>query len=245
MSNTPNPVNPAEAAGLGAIPTGGTTQPSYSTGVPFDYVSPTGRAPKEIRTKNSDGSVTVSYRLYDLNNDAGALLYQMSDSARKVLIESMHDKGLYGNGTPGNGLEDKDKSAFSNVLEFANYSGKPWAEAWADYYRMVPNSVGTRKAPSVRVTSADDLRTVFKKTASDLLGHELSDDENTKFAKLFQGMEVQASQRANVGGQYQDAPAAGTVAENQIQKQFGVEAQSFKAGGMAQIMDGMIKGLGA
>lgn len=246
MSNNPNPpVNPAEAAGLGGVPQGGALAPSFSTGVPFDYVPSSGLLPKEVRTRNADGTVTVSRRFYDLNNDAGALLYQMSESARKVLLASMHDKGLYGNGTPGNGLEDKDKSAFTTVLEFANFAGMPWAEAWAEYYKRVPNSVGVRKAPAVRVTSGADLEVVFKRTASELLGRELTPEDNARFAKLYQGMEVQAGQRASAGGVYQDAPTAGTVAENQIQKQFGAEAQSFKAGGMAQIMDEMIKGLGA
>lgn len=248
MSDTPTPpvtpYNPAEQT-QGPIPAGGTTARSFTTGVPADYTTTSGELPHTVYSRDATGKVVATKRYYDLNNDPGVLLYNMKPDARKVLQESLKRKGLYGNATPGNGLEPKDIAAFTPVLEYANMTGKPWAESWAEYYKNVPDSMSSKKAPSVRVTSADDLKVVFKKTASDLLGRELTDEDNARFARLYQGMEVQAGQRASVGGTYQDAPTAGTVAENQIQKQFGAQAQAYKAGNVASVMDQMIKQLGA
>jgi len=229
----PTPYNPAEQV-IGAIPAGGTTARSFTTGVPGDWETTSGELPHTVYSRDATGKVVATKRLYDLNNDPGVLLYQMTPDARKVLLESLKRKGLYGSSTPGNGFEEKDIRAFTPLLEYANMTGKPWAESWAEYYKSVPDSTSAKNGATRRVTNADDLKMVFKKSAADLLGHSLTPQDEARFARLYQQMEM--------GG---DAPTAGTVAENQIQQQFGAEAQSYRAGGLAEIMDSMIARLGS
>jgi hypothetical protein len=102
-----------------------------------------------------------------------------------------------------------------------------------------------KKAPSVRVTSPDDLKVVFRKASTDLLGYEIDDATAQKFAKTYQQMEIAEAQKQAAGGVFTSAASPSTVAEQQILKQFQPEAQSFAAGNLASIMDQSIKALGA
>ena len=120
-----------------------------------------------------------------------------------------------------------------------------WQKAYEDYVKNVPNSSGGKKAPSVRVTSPDDLNVVFRKTAQELLGYELPPEVSQKFGAAYNQLEIQEGQRQAAGGVYQAAAAPTTIAEQQILKQFKPEAQSFAAANYAQIMDESIKALGA
>jgi hypothetical protein len=101
------------------------------------------------------------------------------------------------------------------------------------------------KAPSIRVTSEDDLKVVFRKASTDLLGYEVDDATAKKFAETYRQLEIQEGQRQAAGGVFESAAAPSTVAEKQILKQFQPEAQSFAAANYAQIMDARIKELGA
>lgn len=237
MSDTPNPsptpYNPAEQT-QGAIPAGGTTARSFTTGVPADYTPTSGELPYTVYSRDATGKVVATKRYYDLNNDPGVLLYNMTPAARKVLQESLKRKGLYGDSTPGNGFEEKDIRAFTPVLEYSNMTGKPWAESWATYYKSVPDSMSSKNGTPRKVTNAEDLKVVFKKSAADLLGRSLTPQDEARFARLYQQMEA--------GG---DAPTAGVAAASQIQKRFGGQVQSYQAGGLAEIMDQMIARLGS
>jgi hypothetical protein len=233
------PVNPA-APMLGDIPsrTTASTSTSYA-GVPQDFVPQSGKQPKPV--KNSDG--TTSYTYYNPTLDANVILQSMNPELLNGVLKGLAKKNP--NYKPGNGRSDSDINAFSDVLLFANVAGLPWDQAYAQYLKTVPDSMSTKKAPSIRVTSPDDLRVVFKKTAQDLLGREISGMEADQFIKSYNQMEVATGMKQDAGGTYASEAAPGTVAETQIRSQFGEEAQAFKASGFASIMDNMIKQLGS
>lgn len=230
--------NPAEDV-LGAIPAGGTAQTGY-TGVPSTYVPPTGRGPKPIF--DTKGNL-VTYGYYDVNTDRNVILQQMNPKLRTQVLNGL---ALRVSGyKPGNGLEDKDKAVFGDLLVYANVAGKPWSEAYADFVKNVPIAQKVSKAPTIRVTSADDIKAVFRKTAQDLLGRDIGDTEAAKFADMYQKLQIGAAQRAQAGGVVVQEPDASVLAEKKIEKQFGAQTQAYRAMQFMEIMDGAIKKLGS
>lgn len=233
------PVNPA-APKLGAIPSGTSSSTSTSyAGVPQDFVPQSGKQPKAI--KNADG--TTSYTYYNPTLDANVILQSMSPELRNGILKELAKKDP--NYKPGNGRSDADINKFADVLLFGNVAGLPWDQAYQQYLKTVPDSMSTKKAPSIRITSPDDLRVVFRKTAEDLLGRQVSGMEADQFIKTYNQMEVATGMKQDAGGTYTAEASPGTIAEKRIKKQFGQEAQVFKASGFASIMDNMIKDLGA
>ena len=230
--------NPAEDV-LGAIPAGGTAQTGY-TGVPSTYVPPTGRGPKPIF--DTKGNL-VTYGYYDVNTDRNVILQQMNPKLRTQVLNGL---ALRVSGyKPGNGLEDKDKAVFGDLLVYANVAGKPWSEAYADFVKNVPVAQKVSKAPTIRVTSADDIKAVFRKTAQDLLGRDIGDTEAAKFADMYQKLQIGAAQRAQAGGVVVQEPDASVLAEKKIEKQFGAQTQAYRTMQFMEIMDGAIKKLGS
>ncbi len=235
MSTDPKPVNPAEGV-LGPVPGGGSSA-SFTTGLPADFVGPFPYLQKDSKT----GKITS--RFYDIRNDPRVLLNNLSEIDRNKILKGLATK--ISGYDPGTGFEDKDYSAFGDLLVYANLTGKPYFQAYNEFMQRVPNSSYAKKAPSVRVTSADDLKVVFRKASTDLLGYEVDDATAQSFAQSYRQMEIAEGQRQAAGGVYESTAAPSTVAEQQILKQFKPEAQSFAAGNYAQIMDARIKELGA
>ena len=240
--NTVTPkVNPDDPAGLGISLSGGGgngASTSYA-GVPQDFVPQSGKQPKAI--KNADG--TTSYTYYNPTLDANVILQSMNPKILNGILKELAKKNP--NYKPGNGRSDSDINAFSDVLLFANVAGLPWDQAYSRYLKTVPDSMSTKKAPSIRITSPDDLRVVFRKTAEDLLGRQVSGMAADQFVKTYNQMEVATGMKQDAGGTYTAEASPGTIAEKQIKGQFGQEAQAFKASGFASIMDNMIKQLGS
>lgn len=231
-------INPAQES-QGDIPLGGTVQTGY-TGVPSTYVPPTGRGPKPIF--DSKGNLKT-YGYYDVNTDRNVILQQMNPKLRTQVLNGL---ALRVSGyKPGNGLEDKDKAVFGDLLVYANVAGKPWSEAYADFVKNVPVAQKVSKAPTIRVTSADDIKAVFRKTAQDLLGRDIGDTEAAKFADMYQKLQIGAAQRAQAGGVVVQEPDASVLAEKKIEKQFGAQTQAYRAMQFMEIMDGAIKKLGS
>jgi hypothetical protein len=235
----PPPINPA-ASTLGVIPSSTATGTSTTyAGVPQDFVPQSGKQPKAI--KNPDG--TTSYTYYNPTLDANVILQSMDPKLSNSILKELAKKNP--NYKPGNGRSDSDISAFGDVLLFANVAGLPWDQAYAQYLKTVPNSMSTKKAPSIRVTSPDDLKAIFSKTGEELLGRKVDPAMADSFVKAYNQMEIASGMKQDAGGTYTAEAAPGTIAEKQIKDQFGQEAQAFKASGFASIMDNMIKQLGS
>ena len=234
------PANPAYAI-QGDVPTPGSSQGrslSYA-GVPQDFLPESKKLPKATQNPKTGA---ISYTYYDLNLDSNVIYQTMSPELRKKVFDGLARKD---GSSSSNRNSDKEKSLLSDLLLYANIAGLPWDKAYEDYMKNVPDSTGSKKAPSVRVTSKDDLDVVFRKTAQELLGYELPPEVAKRFGKAYNQLEISEGQQAAAGGVYQAAAAPGTVAEQQIRQQFGGEVTAVQAGDFAQIMSQRIKELGA
>ena len=243
MSNTPTPpiqppVTPAYVA-QNPLPSS-TPSVSFTTGLPADYVSPTGLLPyfqKDPKTGN------ITSRFYDIRNDPRVLLNNLNEVERKKILTGLATK--ISGYDPGTGFEDKDYTAFGDLLVYSNLTGKPYMQAYNEFMQRVPNSSYAKKAPSVRVTSADDVKTLVRRSSRELLGYEIDDMTAGRIAGGFRQMEIAEGQRQAAGGVYEAASDPNVFAEQKILQQFQPEAQSFAAGNLASIMDQSIKALGA
>ncbi len=234
------PANPAYAK-QGDVPSPGSSQgKSFSyAGIPQDFLPESGKLPKQIKNPTTGA---ISYTYYDLNLDSNVIYQAMSPELRKKVFDGLARKD---GSSSSNRNSDKEKSLLSDLLLYANIAGLPWQTAYEDYMKKLPDSTGSKKAPSVRVTSTDDLDVVFRKTAQELLGYELPPEVAQRFGKAYNQLEIAEGRQAAAGGVYQAAAAPGTVAEQQIRKQFGAEVTAVQAGDFAQIMSQRIKELGA
>jgi len=221
------------------VPAGGATSASYYTGVPEGYIPPTGSKPK--KTVDTKGNVFEVF--YSPTLDANVILNSLDPKSRKTYLDGLATK--ISGYDPGTGYEDKDKKAFADLLEYANVTGLPYAEAYRDFMQRVPNSSYAKKAPSIRVASLDDVKTVVRRSSRELLGYEIDDMTAGNIAGGFRKMEIAEGQRQAAGGVYEAASDPSVFAEQQILKRFGPEAKSFAAGNLAEIMDQSIKALGA
>lgn len=198
---------------------------------------------------DENGIVTRSQ--YDLNalTDANTILLELikDPTQYKYYTNLLQTRGYYGNSKPStNRVDSVDRSAMAEFLNnVANANGVTYKTAF-QILEGTPQVKGAgSKAPSVRVTSPDDLKVVFRKASTDLLGYEVDDATAQKFAKTYQQMEIAEAQKQAAGGVFTSAAQPSTVAEQQILQQFRPEAQSFAAGNLAAIMDARIKALGA
>jgi len=221
--------------------------------------------PKDFETASGGGGTRQTYRgplLVDENGIVKRQQYDLSPltDANTILLELIRDpnqykyytnllqtRGYYGNSKPStNRVDSVDRSAMAEFLNnVANANGVTYKTAFQILEGTPQVQSSGKKAPSVRVTSPDDLKVVFRKASTDLLGYEIDDATAKKFAETYRQLEIQEGQRQAAGGVFESAAAPSTVAEKQILKQFQPEAQSFATGNLASIMDARIKALGA
>jgi len=220
--------------------------------------------PKDFETASGGGGTRQTYRgplLVDENGIVKRQQYDLSPltDANTILLELIRDpnqykyytnllqtRGYYGNSKPStNRVDSVDRSAMAEFLNnVANANGVTYKLAFQILEGTPQVQSSGKKAPSIRVTSEDDLKVVFRKASTDLLGYEVDDATAKKFAKTYRQMEIAEGQKQAAGGVFESAAAPSTIAEQQILQQFKPEAQSFAAGNYAQIMDESIKRLG-
>ena len=188
---------------------------------------------------------------YDLNplTDSNTILLELikNPTQYKYYTNLLQTRGYYGNSKPStNRVDSPDRSAMAEFLNnVANANGVTYKVAFQILEGTPQLQSSGKKAPSVRVSSPDDLKVVFRKASTDLLGYEIDDAMAQKFVKTYQQMEIAEAQKQAAGGVFTSAASQSTVAEQQILREFQPEAQSFAAGNLASIMDQSIKALGA
>lgn len=240
MSNTPTPDPVTTPSSVDdwkkKVPAGGVSV-SFTTGLPADFVGPLPYLQKDPKT----GKITS--RFYDIRNDPRVLLNNLDEKERNKILKGLATK--ISGYEPGTGFEDKDYAAFGDLLVYANLTGKPYFQAYNEFMQRVPNSSYVKKAPSIRVTSTDDVKTLVRRSSKELLGYEIDDVTANRIAGGFRQMEIAEGQRQAAGGVYEAATDPSVFAEQKILQQFKPEAQSFATGNLAAIMDARIKALGA
>ena len=171
-------------------------------------------------------------------NEAYAQLAQFKTAAdRKNFLNRLYQVGLYQGSKPSpSGFNSKDLSVMQDALDWANWRGYTIDVAAT----MMATELGTvaNAGNRVRTTAKEDLRSVFKQTASSILGRTLSDSEVEKFVKSYNQKEVADA----MGGAA--APTAATAAEQAVTAAAPDEAAAMGASTLMDLFDQKIKGLG-
>jgi ribosomal protein L12E/L44/L45/RPP1/RPP2 len=171
-------------------------------------------------------------------NEAYAQLAEFKSVAeRKNFLNRLYQVGLYQGSKPSQtGFASKDIAAMQDALDWANWRGYTIDVAAT----MMATELGTvtNAGNRIRTTSKEDLRSVFKQTASSILGRTLSDSEVEKFVKSYNQKEVSEA----MGGA--SAPTAATAAEQAVTAAAPDEAAAMGASTLMDLFDQKIKGLG-
>lgn len=171
---------------------------------------------------------TAAQLLHDFTQMRGVQLAQLQDQ--------MYRAGFYGSDKPNYGTFDisKDLTAFKTMLIGHIASGQQ-----APLTTYLSNAVtdwqhsGAGRAPAViRLEDPAALRVTLQKTAQDLYGQYLSDDQVQNFITSFQGLQTAQQQQAyNAGGfnpeTGQSSGAAGTTATSVFTPNAPAEAEEF------------------
>jgi hypothetical protein len=174
---------------------------------------------------------------YDPDSEAVSELSRLSTTDRTDLQNKLASLGLYGkNGraSGGTGFDSTDLSVMREFLNYANSKGLTIDAALPTLLSEVKPVVGTGRV--IRTTAKQDIRSVLQKTTQEILGRSLSPNEIEKFVKTYERMEITEA----MGGVR--APRLDVAAEQQVQQQFGPEAQAVGALGLFDILDKKIKG---
>jgi len=170
-------------------------------------------------------------------DEAESELARMTKADRDLFQNALASRGLYGkNGRPlgGTGRSTEDISVTKEFIRYANGEGLTIEAALDKFLAETKPYVAARKV--IRTTAKQDIRSVFQDTTQKILGRNVSAAEIEKFVKAFEGMEI----KEGMGGVR--APNIGVAAEQQVQQQFGPEAQAVGALGLFDILDRKIKG---
>lgn len=175
---------------------------------------------------------------YDEDNEAISELSRMTTAQRIDFQNKLSARGLYGkNGRPlgGTGFDSTDISVMKEFLRYANFQGRTVEAALPQFLAETQPTVGMGKV--IRTTAKQDIRSVFQDTTQKILGRNVSAAEIEKFVRAYERMEISEA----TGGV--KAPRLDVAAEQQVQKQFGPEAEAVGALGLFDILDKKIKGL--
>ena len=182
-------------------------------------------------------SNTIERDLYDADKEAVSELSRLTTAQRIDFQNKLSARGLYGkNGKApgGTGFDSTDISVMREFLDYANSKGRTIEAVLPQFLAENQPSVGMGKV--IRTTAKQDIRSVFQDTTQKILGRNVSAAEIEKFVKAFEGMEI----KEGMGGVR--APNIGVAAEQQVQQQFGPEAQAVGALSLFDILDRKIKG---
>jgi len=175
---------------------------------------------------------------YDPDKEAVSELSRMTTAQRIDFQNKLSARGLYGkNGRPqgGTGFDSTDISVMREFLNYANSQGRTIEAVLPQFLAEIQPSVGMGKV--IRTTAKQDIRSVFQDTTQKILGRNVSAAEIEKFVRAYERMEISEA----TGGVR--APNLGVAAEQQVQQQFGPEAEAVGALGLFDILDKKIKGL--
>jgi hypothetical protein len=184
---------------------------------------------------NKSGAITRGQ--YDPDKEAVSELSRLSTTDRTDLQNKLASLGLYGkNGraSGGTGFDSTDLSVMREFLNYANSKGLTVDAALPTLLSEVKPVVGTGRV--IRTTAKQNIRSVLQETTQKILGRSLSPNEIEKFVKTYERMEITEA----MGGVR--APNLAVAAEEQVQQQFGPEAQAVGALGLFDILDRKIKG---
>lgn len=183
------------------------------------------------------GDVLSNRGQYDIQLEARGIYASMTPAERAEAMDTLKRKGFYGSSDPG--VYSNDISAFQRWLDYSNTMYMTANRSLTEMRRTMPDaSGGGGYAPRFRVSSADDLKVVFKEVAKSTIGRAFNDDEAAQAVQAYQQLQVQ-QQRAMMGaGVIEEAPSADVFAQQYAQQIAPTEANAYKfLGVMNRIFD--------
>jgi hypothetical protein len=168
-----------------------------------------------------------SFKPY-VNGDEWQPAFRIPPEERDRLKARMNAAGLYGTaGYQSGSWTREDANAYQQVLEASNALGIADANVVidniAEEVRRGPRAQGPRAPLVSRISNPDDIRAVIRKSAYDLTGSRLSDEEEARLISMYQGTQGAADQAAygaagGAGGTVTEAASPQNFAAAQIER---------------------------
>lgn len=254
----------------GPMPTLTAPASAKTTGLPEGYVGPprvVGVKPPRIAGRgrsiiaelvSSDGddvvspseitsSVTgASREVYDITKETNTILSVMNPVKRTQILMGLKGKGIgySSRQNVGNGFSDADRGAFRELLLQSNVYMRPWDETWSLLMSNTSDQIGSGSAKPIQVSAAQDLYNVVQSTAQTVLGRNISDEEAANISKIIQQAQVssQKGQAGMVAGTVEQMAAPSTLAQQQIEQQYGAESSELQYMNYAGLLNRAVSG---
>lgn len=165
---------------------------------------------------------------YNLESDPRMLYGSRGPAGRELLLRQLVAAGFLDEDYIGD--YRYEINALEEAMDFANSTGLELSNALSQ--RIAGGGGRKRKIPAgpVRVyqrTSSEDLISLVKTMAQDVIGRELTNEEAAGFVPAYQQQEVAFQSAAYGGGVVTEPPSPQTAAMNYIKNQFGREESAY------------------
>lgn len=201
----------------------------------------------EVKTKkliNAKGDIARDQYNPD---EARPELQKMRPADRIAFLNELYKRDMFptSSGPSATGLDNNSINAMETFLNLANGTGftmdvaKPMIFATYDPVQGLPGTgVAARK---YSVTAPDDIRAVADKVAEEIIGRRLTAGQAESIIKQVQAAERKAG--LQTGTEQVQAAAPQTIAQQQIEQQFGAEAQSMRMGEAIKIHENLMRSM--
>lgn len=150
------------------------------------------------------------------------------------LQRAMNQIGLLSDNYSIGMVDQPTRSAFTNLLETANFSGEDYEQT---ILRMA--AVGGSRRGSLtqyRVSNPDDVKSVINKVAEQTIGRKLQEGDLDRMARLF--MEEERRSATSGSAEVVSAPNVQTFAEQQLEATMPEETQARQFGSYMEAIKG-------
>jgi len=194
-----------------------------------------------------DKNGELSREQYNPSKDAEVELAQMKQIDRMALLNSLYTRGFFPNKT-GPSVTGRDSGsvyAMEQFLAAVNPTGYTWDVAKPivfSQFGAIQGAPGTGGAANkYTVSSDDDIINIANKVAEQTIGRRLSSTEVNKIVNKVQARERTAGQSRAT--ETEQAASPQTIAQNQIEQQYGQEASMMRFGQLGASLDALLKGV--
>lgn len=213
----------------------------------FDFISKYTTSAQVSSNKLIDKNGYLSRDQYNPSKDAEVELAQMSDSDRKELLNGLYQREFFPGKTQPSvtGRDSASVAAMEQFLMAVNATGYTWDVAkpivFSQYQATqgLPGSGGS--APKYSISSEDDIINIANKVAEQTIGRRLSSTEVGKIVGKVHARERSAGQ--SQANETEQAPSPQTIAQNQVEQQYGQEAAMMRFGQLGASLDALLKGM--
>ena len=195
-----------------------------------------------------DKNGELSREQYNPSRDAEVELAQMSQPNRIELLNALYQRGFFPSktGPSVTGRDNNSVYAMEQFLAAVNPTGYTWDVAkpiiFSEFEAIqgAPGS-GGGGANRYSISSDDDIINIANKVAEQTIGRRLNSAEVSKIVGKVQSRERAAGQ--SNATETQQAPSPQTIAQSQIEQEYGQEAAMMRFGQLGASLDALLKGI--